>query len=235
MMQTLFSDRRDAGRQLAVRLGACAGVPGVRVVALPRGGLPVGYEVARLLGAPLDVLVVRKLGAPCNEEFAMGAIAPGVCHVSEHTVEALGLAPGELQRLVEREGRELARREQLYRARRAPLDVGGACVLLVDDGMATGMTMRVALRALRAQAPARLVAAVPVGSPSACEDLRAEADEVVCLATPQPFGAVGRFYADFRQTSDEEVCELLARAALQAPEEAGNGLPRRACARATGQ
>ena len=209
----LFRDRADAGRHLLSRLGAYHGRPDVVVLGLPRGGIPVGYEVARGLGAPLDVFVVRKLGVPGQEELAMGAIATGgVRVVNRDVVDALHIAPDVLDRAAEAERRELERRERSYRGDRPEPQVEGRTVILVDDGLATGSTMRAAVQALRQQRPARIVVAVPVAAFATCEELRREVEEVVCFATPEPFMAVGRFYDDFSQTTDEEVHDLLASA-----------------------
>jgi len=210
----LFRDRSEAGRRLAEGLAGYAGRADVLVLALPRGGLPVGFEVARALQSPLDVFLVRKLGVPGHEELAMGAIATGgVVVVNEHVIGHLKIAPEVFEEVAARERTELERRERAYRGGRAAPAVAGRAVVLVDDGLATGSTMRAAARALREQGPARLVVAVPVAAPEACEELRAEADEVVCAATPEPFLGVGRWYEDFTQTTDEEVRDLLARAA----------------------
>jgi predicted phosphoribosyltransferase len=207
----LFRDRADAGRQLLSRLGAYRDRADVLVLGLPRGGIPVAYEVARGLGAPLDVFVVRKLGVPGQEELAMGAIATGgVRVVNRDVVDALRIPPDVLDRATAQEVRELERREQSYRGERPVPAVAGKTVILVDDGLATGSTMRAAVAALRQQGPARVVVAVPVAAPSTCEELRREVEEVVCFATPEPFMAVGRFYDDFSQTTDDEVRELLA-------------------------
>ena len=209
----LFRDRADAGRHLLSRLGAYHGRPDVVVLGLPRGGIPVGYEVARGLGAPLDVFVVRKLGVPGQEELAMGAIATGgVRVVNRDVVDALHIAPDVLDRAAEAERRELERRERSYRGDRPEPPVEGRTVILVDDGLATGSTMRAAVQALRQQRPARIVVAVPVAAFATCEELRREVEDVVCFATPEPFMAVGRFYDDFSQTTDEEVHDLLASA-----------------------
>jgi len=209
----LFRDRADAGRHLLSRLGAYQGRPDVVVLGLPRGGIPVGYEVARGLGAPLDVFVVRKLGVPGQEELAMGAIATGgVRVVNRDVVDALHIAPDVLDRAAEGERRELERRERSYRGDRPEPQVEGRTVILVDDGLATGSTMRAAVQALRQQRPARIVVAVPVAAFATCEELRREVEDVVCFATPEPFMAVGRFYDDFSQTTDEEVHDLLASA-----------------------
>jgi predicted phosphoribosyltransferase len=210
-----FRDRSDAGRQLAQRLGEFVRQPGVIVLALPRGGTPVAYEVARALDAPLDVYMVRKLGVPWNEEYAMGAIASGGEQwLDARVVHALGISRSDIENVVAREQRELARRERTYRRDRPPPALRGRTVILVDDGLATGATMRVALRAVRRKQPARTVAAVPVASSDACELLRSEADAVICAQVPEPFLGVGRWYVDFSQTSDEEVCALLDDAAL---------------------
>jgi predicted phosphoribosyltransferase len=210
----LFTDRFDAGRQLAARLQRYAGRDDVVVLALPRGGVPVGYEVARALGAPLDVFMVRKLGAPGREEFAMGAIATGGVRVlNEEAVRGLGIPPEAIEEAAQREGRELERREREYRGGRPAPDVRERIVILVDDGLATGSTMRAAVAALRKLGPGRIVVAVPVGSREACADCRQEADEAVCVEQPAPFYAVGAWYSDFSQTSDDEVRDLLRRAA----------------------
>jgi erythromycin esterase-like protein/predicted phosphoribosyltransferase len=206
----LFRDRREAGRLLAGKLAAYANRPGVLVLALPRGGVPVAYEVARSLNAPLDIFVVRKLGVPGYEELAMGAIATGGVRVlNDQLVERLGMPDHMIDAVAEREQRELARRERLYRGGRPCLDVRGRTVILVDDGLATGATMHAAIAALRKLQPARIVVGVPTASPETCEEMRAEADEVICAITPEPFHAVGRWYQDFSQTSDEEVRQLL--------------------------
>lgn len=209
-----FQDRRQAGRILAARLLEEGDWPDALVLALPRGGVPVGYEVAQALHAPLDVYLVRKLGLPGHEELAMGALASGGVRVlNDDVVHALQV-PDEVIDLVAREeGRELQRRERLYRDDRPQPPVHGRTVILVDDGLATGSTMRAAVAALRRLGPQRIVVAVPVASPDTCAELRAEVDEVVCAYTPEPFRAVGYWYEDFSQTSDEEVHELLERAA----------------------
>ena len=209
----IFRDRTDAGRKLAARLKEYAGRTDVLVLALPRGGVPVAYEVAKELGAPLDVFLVRKLGVPGQEELAMGAIASGGVRVlNEDVVSYLGI-PGEVIDIVAADERtELERRERAYRNGRPPPDVNGRVVILIDDGLATGSTMRAAAAALRAQKPARIVVAVPVAAPETCEQFKSEVDEVICAATPEPFRGVGLWYRDFSQTTDEEVRELLARA-----------------------
>jgi predicted phosphoribosyltransferase len=213
-----FEDRREAGRALAGRLGAYAGRRDVIVLGLPRGGVPVAAEVARALHAPLDVLVVRKLGVPGHEELALGAVASGgFCVLNDSIVRDLGLGEATIERVARTEGAELARRERVFRGDRPAPDVGAKIVVLVDDGIATGATMRSAVAALRGappgRSPARLVVATPVAAPDAAEALRREADEVVCLGTPPDFLAVGRWYRDFPQTSDAEVRESLAAAA----------------------
>ena len=208
----LFRDRRDAGRLLAEKLAAYANRPDVLVLALPRGGVPVAYEVARRLGAPLDVFVVRKLGVPGHEELAMGAVATGGVRVlNDQLVEQLGIPDQMIDAVAARERQELARRERLYRGGRPPPDVRGRTVILVDDGLATGATMYAAIEALRKQNPGRIVVAVPTASPETCEEMKVKADHVICAITPDPFQAVGRWYQDFSQTSDEEVADLLAR------------------------
>jgi putative phosphoribosyl transferase len=209
----LFQDRADGGRVLAERLGRYAGRDDLLVLALPRGGVPVGYEVARALDAPLDVFVVRKLGVPGHEELAMGAIASGGVRVlNEDVVRGIGIADEVIDRVAEAEQRELERREWQYRGDRPSAAVRDQTVILVDDGLATGSTMRAAVAALRRLGPNRIVVAVPVAARPTCEELREEADEVVCAEMPEPFYAVGLWYRDFSQTSDAEVDELLERA-----------------------
>jgi predicted phosphoribosyltransferase len=207
-----FRNRTDAGRQLAEKLAAYANRPDVLVLALPRGGVPVAFELARAFGAPLDVFLVRKLGVPGYEELAMGAVATGGVRVlNDEIVRGLGISEHEIDAVVARELRELSRRDRLYRGDRPPSDVAGRTVILVDDGLATGATMRAAVQALRQQQPGRIVAAVPTASPDTCQVLKAEADDVICAMTPEPFFAVGHWYDDFTQTTDDEVRELLAR------------------------
>src|SRR3981189_523135 len=208
----LFRDRREAGRLLAAKLSAYANRTDVLVLALPRGGVPVAYEVARALGAPLDVFVVRKLGVPGYEELAMGAVATGGGRVlNDQLVKRLGIPDHVINAVTARERQELARRERLYRDGRPPPDISGRTVILVDDGLATGATMQAAVEALRQQNPARIVVAVPTASPDTCEEMKAKADDVICAITPEPFEAVGRWYQEFSQTTDEEVSALLAR------------------------
>src|SRR4051794_7001715 len=213
----LFEDRREAGQAMAENLKTYANRPDVMVLALPRGGVPVAYEVAKALNAPLDVFLVRKLGVPGQEELAMGAIASGGVRVlNEEVVRTLGIPDEVVDAVAAQEQRELERRDRLYRGKRPAPQVEGRTVILVDDGLATGSTMRAAVAALRRQRPARIVVAVPVGAPQTCEDFRDEADEAVCARTPEPFHAVGAWYEDFSQTTDEEVRELLGRAAAGA-------------------
>jgi predicted phosphoribosyltransferase len=208
-----FRDRRDAGQALAEQLAPYAGRPDVLILALPRGGVPVAYEVARALGAPLDVFLVRKLGLPGHEELAMGAVATGGVRVlNDDIVRGLGVPPPVIEAVAAWEQEELTRRERLYRGDRPPPDARGRTVILVDDGLATGATMRAALAALHRQQPARLVVAVPTAAPETCDEMRAEADDVVCATTPEPFHSVGLWYEDFSQTTDDEVRELLERA-----------------------
>jgi len=210
--QRPFRDRREAGRLLAAQLGKYANRPDVIVLALPRGGVPVAYEVARQLGAPLDIFLVRKLGVPGYEELAMGAIASGGVRVlNDQLMGMLHIPDDIIDEVAAWEQRELMRREHLYRGERPPPDVRGRTVILVDDGLATGSTMQAAIKALRQQQPARIVVAVPTASPDVCEQLRSQADEVICAITPEPFHAVGLWYGDFSQTTDEEVRDLLAR------------------------
>lgn len=216
MPSPLFRDRADAGRRLAALLARYAGRSDVVVLALPRGGVPVGFEVAQALHAPLDVFLVRKLGVPGHEELAMGAIATGGIRVLNHEViNMLGIPPPVIDRVAEQEQREMARREAVYRGGRPPVDVRGRVAILVDDGLATGSTMRAAIAALRQQNPARIVVAVPTAAPESCEELKAEVDEIVCASTPSPFYGVGMWYENFGQNTDQEVRDLLERASLQ--------------------
>ncbi len=216
---TIYADRVDAGQRLAKALADYAGREDVLVLGLPRGGVPVAAEVAKALDAPLDVMIVRKLGAPWQPELAMGAIASGdVQLLNEQVVRMLGIDDATIDEIARREARELARRERAYRGERPPFEARGRQVILVDDGMATGATMRAAVAAVRAMAPARVIVAVPTAALDTCELVRAEADRVVCLDTPEPFMAVGCWYRNFEQTSDAEVRDLLEEAAH--PEEA---------------
>jgi predicted phosphoribosyltransferase len=208
-----FANRVAAGQQLAHALIRYAHRPDAVVLALPRGGVPVAFEVARTLGCPLDVLVVRKLGVPGQEEFAMGAIASGgVCELNRESISELGLTPAQVEAVRRREMRELERRERAYRGGRPPLDVRGRTVILVDDGLATGTTMLAAASAVRALGARRVVAAIPVGASESCRRLQPEVDELVCLLQPSDLIAVSVWYEEFAQTSDEEVRALLAQA-----------------------
>jgi putative phosphoribosyl transferase len=213
-----FRDRAEAGRLLAERLRGYSGRDDVVVLALPRGGVPVAYEVAKALGAPLHPFVVRKLGVPGYEELAMGAIASGgLLLLDEGLVTRLGIGREQLERAIAAESRELERRQAEYGDGRALPDLEGKTVILVDDGLATGSTMRAAVEAIRAQEPEALVVAVPVAARQTCESLRPEVDELVCAYTPDPFHAVGLWYDDFTQTDDDEVRDLLARAREREP------------------
>ena len=210
-----FRDRSEAGELLGRELARWLGKrDDLIVLALPRGGVPVGHHVAHALNAPLDVFIVRKLGVPGHEELAMGAIASGGVRVlNDEVVGYLGLSPQVIDAAAKREAEELARRERAYRGERAPLDVSGKTVIVVDDGLATGSTMRAAVQALKKMNPRTIIVAVPVGAASTCREFRGEVDEVVCLRTPEPFEAVGLWYQDFSQTTDEEVHQLLERTA----------------------
>jgi putative phosphoribosyl transferase len=208
----LFHDRAQAGRALADALRSYTGRDDVVVLALPRGGVPVGFEIARRVGAPLDVIAVRKLGAPGRRELAMGAVAGDVCVLNTRVVAAFRVGREEIDRATEAARRELERRERLYRGDRAPAALEGKVAILVDDGLATGSSMRAAAAAVRARRPALVVVAVPVAAAETCDELRPRVDELVCLATPEPFVAVGSWYERFEQTSDEEVRELLSQA-----------------------
>jgi predicted phosphoribosyltransferase len=206
-----FRDRIEAGQLLGRELAARP-IENAIVLALPRGGVPIGYEVAKALGMPLDVFIVRKLGVPGHEELAMGAIASGGVRVLNRDVlDYARVTQQQLDAVTAREERELSRREAEYRGTRAPLDVRGRTVVIVDDGLATGSTMRAAVHALRAMEPKRVIVAVPVGAAQTCEEFREIVDEIVCLRTPEPFEAVGLWYDDFTQTTDAEVHALLSR------------------------
>ena len=206
----IFSNRRDAGKRLADRLTHYENDKNVLVLALPRGGVPVGYEVAEALKAPLDVFVVRKLGLPGHEELAMGAIASGGIIVrNEALIRSIGIDQSTIDSVARQEMSELARRETLYRRGRSAFKVQGKDVILVDDGLATGASMRAAIIALTRLRPAKIVVAVPVGSESTCDELASEVTELVCYAIPERFCAVGEWYEDFGQTSDQEVQNLL--------------------------
>ena len=212
-MTRLFRNRADAGRQLATHLTSYAGRTDVLVLALPRGGVPVAFEVSEALSVALDVFLVRKLGVPGHEELAMGAIATGGIRVlNEDVVQGLRISDEVIDAVAAREQAELERRERLYRDDRPTPDVRGRTCILVDDGLATGSTMRAAIAALRQQQPARIVVAVPVAAPSTCAEFRVEVDEAVCALMPEPFYAVGLWYEDFSATTDDEICDLLQRA-----------------------
>jgi predicted phosphoribosyltransferase len=206
-----FRDRRDAGRQLAEKLAEYANSPDLLILALPRGGVPVAYEVASALRAPLDVFIVRKLGVPGHAELAMGAVATGRVRVlNDEIVEGLGIPDGIIDSVAAEEQQELMRRERLYRDGRPPPDLRGRTIILVDDGLATGATMRAAVKAARQQHPARIIVAVPTASRDTCEALKREADEIISVVLPEPFFAVGQWYENFTQTTDQEVRDLLA-------------------------
>jgi predicted phosphoribosyltransferase len=212
-MRPSFRDRQEAGEALASKLGPYADRDDVIVLALPRGGVPVAFEVARTLGAPLDVFTVRKLGVPGHEEWGFGAIATGGVRVLDRDLVArLGLPDGLVDQVTARERRELERRERVYRDGRPAPAVKGKTVIVVDDGLATGSTMRAAVEALRALEPAEIVVAVPTGARQTCDELRPHVDALVCTTTPEPFYAVGEQYEDFSATTDDEVCRLLAAA-----------------------
>jgi predicted phosphoribosyltransferase len=205
-----FQDRREAGRVLAEKLREFTNDPNVLVLALPRGGVPVGYEIARALSVPFDVFIVRKLGVPGYEELAMGAIASGGLRVlNEEVVRRLGISDRQIEAASEREQREIQRRELEYRGDASAVDVNGRKVIVVDDGLATGATMRAAVQALYLAGASRIIVAVPVGSVESVERIAHEADDVICPLLPKDFEAVGQFYEHFSQTSDEEVRELL--------------------------
>ncbi|MFN7949323.1 MAG: phosphoribosyltransferase [Blastocatellia bacterium] len=213
-MAERFRNRTEAGRLLAQRLTAYARRPDVLVLALPRGGVPVAYEVAAALQAPLDVFLVRKLGVPGHEELAMGAIASGGVRVlNQDVVQYLHIPADVIDAAAARQQQELERRERAYRDDRPAPEIKGRTVILIDDGLATGSTMRAAAQALKEQHPAAIVVAVPVAASQTCDEFRNEVDEVICALTPEPFYAVGLWYEDFTQTTDDEVRDLLARAA----------------------
>jgi len=209
----VFQDRREAGRVLASRLMRYADRPDVLVLALPRGGVPIAFEVGEALRAPLDVFLVRKLGVPGHEELALGAIASGGVRVlNEGLVRSLAIPNSVLDEITAREETELRRRETAYRGSRPRQPIAGRTVILVDDGLATGASMKAAVAALRREGPGRIVVAVPVASADACDEFRQDVEEVVCAITPEPFRAVGAWYRDFSQTTDEEVRALLEQA-----------------------
>lgn len=242
-MLTQFRDRPEAGKLLAEQLTAYANRHDVLVLALPRGGVPVGFEVARALRAPLDVIIVRKLGVPGQEELAMGAIATGGVRIlNTDVVQFLDIPDEVINKIAAREQQELERRELLYRGDRPAYEVSGRTVILVDDGIATGATMHAAVAALKQRQPARIIIAVPTAAPSTCDEFAAEVDELVCVIRPEPFIAVGYWYRQFSQTSDEEVRSLLEQAnhellaIQQKPKRTpGTGTPQKKRARATTQ
>jgi putative phosphoribosyl transferase len=214
----VFENRLQAGQELAEALEEYAGRGDVVVLGLPRGGVPVAMEVARKLRAPLDVFLVRKLGVPGHEELAMGAIASGGVLVrNEDIIASLNISEADIERVAQDETEELKRRERAYRGDRAPVQLAGKTVILVDDGLATGASMRAAVEAVRHHDPAQVVVAVPTAPPDTKEALKTDADDVVCVETPRPFGGVGRWYRDFAQTNDEEVRELLEEAYAKLP------------------
>src|SRR5437867_8646102 len=218
-MERAFPNRTEAGRQLAEELGKYVGREDVIVLGLPRGGVPVAYEVAKRLHAPLDVFIVRKLGVPGFEELAAGAIASGGVRVlNEDVMRAIPHADEAIEAVTARETTELQRREQIYREGRPAPDLRDRIAILVDDGLATGATMRAAVKALRQRGAAKIVVAVPVGPPDTCHEIEEQADETVCLSMPEFFQAVGQYYEDFSQTTDEDVRQLLTSAARDMPE-----------------
>lgn len=214
----LFQDRADAGQQVAEKLTAYRGRSDVVVLGLPRGGVPVAYGVAKALNAPLDVFLVRKLGLPGHEELAMGALASGGVRVlNKEVIDSLRIPNDVIDAVAEREQQELERRERAYRDERPALPLHDQITILVDDGLATGSSMAAAVAALRAQSPAQIIAAVPVAAAEACEVFQNKVDQMLCLEQPQPFFSVGLWYSDFAQVRDDEVHDLLARAAAGFP------------------
>src|SRR5213080_4178610 len=223
-MERVFENRAEAGRELAEKLDKYSGREDVIVLGLPRGGVPVAYEVAKRLRAPLDVFIVRKLGVPGFEELAAGAIASGGVRVlNEDVIRSIPYADEAIEAVTEKETVELERREQTYRDGRPAPELRDRIAILVDDGLATGATMRAAVAALRQRGVAKIVVAAPVGAPDTCRELEQEADETICAITPEFFQAVGQYYEDFSQTSDEEVRELLSRAAQSQSGDRGSG------------
>jgi predicted phosphoribosyltransferase len=221
---SLFSNRIDAGQKLAERLSGYFGHKDLLVLALPRGGVPVAFEVARKLGAQLDVFIVRKLGVPGHEELAMGAIASGGIRVlNMDVVRSLRISDDTIATVAAAEQVELERREQTYRKGKPEPHIAGRTVILIDDGLATGATMSAAVKAVRTQKPAHLIVAVPTAAKDTCEIFADEVDETICLTTPEPFYGVGAWYADFSQTSDNEVCNLLEKAAKMELQKEGKG------------
>ncbi len=209
----LFEDRMDAGKKLAKELSKYANRSDVLILALPRGGVPVAFEVAKELNVKMDVFIVRKLGVPGNEELAMGAISSDNALVlNEDIVRSFQIPERVINMAAENELKELKRRERTYRGDRPKPEISGSTVILIDDGLATGATMRAATSAIKTKNPAKIVVAVPTGAPDTCELFKKEVDEVICIATPEPFYGVGAWYGNFSQTTDEEVCELLDKA-----------------------
>ncbi len=214
-----FRDREEAGRMLADKLRRYAGDPNALVLGLPRGGMAPAYEVAAALDLPLDVLVVRKLGTPGQQELAMGAISRGGIRVlNEDVVRGLRIPQSKIDEAIKREAPELERREKLFRGDRSPLALAGRTVIVVDDGLATGSTMLAAIQCVRVQKPSRIVMAVPVAPPKTCERFRSEVDELICLSTPEEFSAVGEWYDDFAQVDDAEVVDLMKKGAARSAE-----------------
>lgn len=210
----VFNDRSAAGKALAQELSDFAGRQDVLVLALPRGGVPVAFEIAQFLRAPLDIMLVRKLGAPGHQELAMGAIASGdIIVMNKSIVDQLGIDQQAIDREIDQERQELRRRERVYRGERAPCPIAQQTVILVDDGIATGATMRAAVAAIKQHKPAYLVVAAPTAAADTCRTIAREVDKIVCLATPEPYFAVGNWYRNFDQTADSEVCNLLQEAA----------------------
>jgi putative phosphoribosyl transferase len=222
----VFRDRQEAGRKLAEQLHAYANRKDVIVLGIPRGGVPVAYEVAKALDARLDIFVSRKLGVPWQEELAFGAVATGGTRVLDHEIiEAIGISDEEIEQISATTRKELQRREHLYRGARPALKVHGLTVILVDDGIATGSSVRAAINALRQMRPAQIVVAVPVAPQSTCKRLRSEVDQLVCVHMPEDFYAIGQFYEDFSQVADEEVTQLLHLAAQPALQSVGQDDP----------
>lgn len=206
----IYDNRQQAGQRLADALEYLKGEENLIVIALPRGGVPVGYQIARRIGAPLDLVVPRKVGAPHNQEFAIGAVAePDIRVMNERAIEMYNIAPEYLEKEIENQMEEIKRRKEKYRGNRPDINLTNKKVVLVDDGIATGLTMLAAIRAIKFQRPEELILAVPVAPPDTVDWLQEEVDQVVCLVYPEPFGAVGQFYYDFTQVSDQEVIQLL--------------------------
>lgn len=217
-MDMIFADREEAGRQVAAKLAGYAGRSDVLVLGIPRGGVVVAYHVARALNAPLDVFLSRKLGVPGQEELAFGALASGGVRLLDHDlIRELDISKADIERITENVKAELERRERVYRDKRPPFEVAGKTVILVDDGIATGSSMMVAIKTLRQMRPARLALAVPVAPASTCKRLRDQVDELVCVYIPERFYAIGQFYNDFAQVTDDQVIELLRLAAQTGP------------------